>query len=76
MTVGTSPAEWVRPRLWLVTSALAAGAVVGPLAVAALSIVGDDTLFGTRKAFALGTLALGFGAGVMVGVSALEATFL
>ena len=52
---------WVRPRLWLVGTALLGGAIVGPAAVVLLTLYGGGAAFGTRKAFALGALALGFG---------------
>ena len=61
MATRQTATDWARPRARIVGSALAAGALAGPLAVAALALYGDGTLFGTRKAFALGALAFGFG---------------
>jgi hypothetical protein len=57
----TTLSAWARPRLWIVASALLAGAIAGPVVVAILAVYGSGAAFGTRKAFALGALALGFG---------------
>jgi hypothetical protein len=61
MATRQTATDWARPRARIVGSALAAGALTGPVAVAALALYGDATLFGTRKTFALGALVLGFG---------------
>lgn len=53
--------RWVRVRVRLVVGGLLAGAVVGLVATGALALYGDSAAFGTRKAFALGALVLGFG---------------
>jgi hypothetical protein len=52
--------RWVRIRLRLLGGGFLAGTVVGLVATAALATYGGSTQFGTRKAFALGALALGF----------------
>ncbi|ACV46351.1 MULTISPECIES: DUF7268 family protein [Halomicrobium] len=61
MAVGRTATDWARPRARIVGSALATGALAGPIAVAVLALYAEGTLFGTRKAFALGALAFGFG---------------
>jgi len=51
---------WIQFRIRLVGTALLAGAVAGPITVGLLTVYGG-TAYGTRKAFALGALAFGFG---------------
>ncbi|WP_265112352.1 DUF7268 family protein [Halosolutus halophilus] len=48
-------------RVRLVVDALAAGAVVGVLVVAALIVTGETTARASELAFAIGALALGVG---------------
>ena len=55
-----SPVPWIRFRLRLVGSGVLVGLAVGVVATFALAAYGGSTRFGTRKAFALGALALGF----------------
>ena len=56
-----APADWVRPRCWLVGSAAVVGVPLGPVAAALLAVAGDGVAGGTRTAFAAGSLVFGFG---------------
>ena len=57
-----APAPRRRSRVRLVGGGVIVGVVGGLVAATALSLYGASVGFGTRKAFALGALALGIGA--------------
>jgi hypothetical protein len=52
---------YLRPRARLVAGALAAGAVVGGLAFAAVTVQSGSARAASRQAFSVGTLVFGFG---------------
>jgi len=51
---------WLRPRARLVSTGFVVGLAASVVAVSGLAIYGGSVAFGTRKAFAIGALVLGF----------------
>ena len=53
-------AVWIRPRARLVSGGFLVGLAASIVVVSGLTIYGGSVAFGTRKAFAIGALVLGF----------------
>lgn len=54
------PSRWTGSRVRIVVAGALVGVVVGFAATITLALYGGSAAFGTRKAFALGALILGF----------------